>query len=128
MPWHGGSSPTLSTPQVAIPYTAGQRPRIEIVSVDGQTPSFGSHPQTPALSLTQGKLNVVQIKTEYIPLGETLQLRYAINQSANHTVIHTTPVSGTFESGSATAEFTVPDEQKVGWMQVVKNSIPVTAQ
>ncbi|MCA9513556.1 MAG: hypothetical protein KC635_01285 [Myxococcales bacterium] len=120
-------------PQAAVPYPPAERPRLTIKRANGKVPFYGAYfghaLQSPGVSLPADVTFTVELEARYVPTGYVAQVMMnAVGQE--RTVVMSTPLAGTFELSTATAEVTIPAGAKLGvleaWLPNVPLPLPVT--
>ena len=111
-----------------MPYPLTQRPQLSVVAVGGKAvvagTNLGHHFQNPGVSLPAETALTVELEATFVPTG--LSAKVAVNTiGGGRSVVDTTPLEGTFEASTATAEITIPAGVKVGLVEAWLPSIPV---
>lgn len=121
-------APTLGLPAPAVPYPFEQRPTLRIAVVAGQDAPAGDttgyHPLAdPSIVVTDGTTIAVTLETEYVPLGTVVKV-VAATLGYGTLTVDSTPVAGTFEAGTATADIDIPAGTRVGTVHAFIPQLP----
>jgi hypothetical protein len=84
-------------------------PSLTVSAVNGQTlaqPPTGS-PLTPDVSINTTSLVTLTIQAQFIPVGTVITL-HVFSDNNTDQAVQTTPLQGTFDSSTATANVTFP--------------------